>query len=143
MTGGAGKAKTAAAKAELGPRLRWDKDKLGRLLVLDCSNNSRDEAYAQFEATHKVLLAEPPASVRLLVDFENAVHETALTRLWKEASIEHDKRVTKVALVGVTGGMKVVVAAYRFYVMVRGLEADTKMAFFDEESEARAWLEGA
>jgi hypothetical protein len=142
VTDGMGQAKPKTP-VDLGRRVRWEQDKLGRLLIFDCSNNNRDEAYALLDAFMAALRPEPPVSVRVLVDLENAVHETGLTRRWKEAVMEQDTRVAKVALLRITSGMKVVMAAYRFYARVRGVEIDTKMVYFEDEARARAWLEGA
>lgn len=141
MTDGMGGAEPKAP-VDLGRRVRWERDKLGPLLIFDCSNNNRDEAYALLDAFMAAVLPQPPASVRVLVDLENAVHETALTRRWKEAVLEQDTRIAKAALLGITSGMKVVIAAYRFYARVRGVEIDTKMVYFEDEARARAWLEG-
>jgi hypothetical protein len=129
------------APVDLGRRVRWERDKLGPLLIFDCSNNNHDEAYALLDAFMAAVLPEPPGSVRVLVDLENAVHETGLTRRWKAAVMEQDTRVAKVALLRITSGMKVVMAAFRFYARVRGVEVDTKMVYFEDEARARAWLE--
>lgn len=121
-------------------RFKWENDAAGRLLVVDFSNTNREEANALFELFDATVKAEPEGSVRLLGDFEGGYHAPELTRRWKEASPEHDKHVTKVAMLGVTGGIKVVIMAYRFYLRLRGIEVDNKMALFDDEAEARAWL---
>ena len=128
-------------RVDLGDRVRWETDRRGRLLIFDCSNNNRDEAYALFDAFQRTVLPEPPGTVRVLMDFENAAHETELTRRWKEASLDHNRQITKAAMVGVTGGMKIVLAAYRFYARMKGMEIETKTAFFEDETAARAWLE--
>ncbi|HTB22952.1 MAG TPA: hypothetical protein VK914_09620 [bacterium] len=130
----------SAAKPSLGRRVRWEKDKLGRILVFDCSNNSLEEAYALFHAFQDAVLSQPEGSVRVLADLENGSHDIALTRMWKEAIPSHDRIVTKLALLRVTGSMKVVIAAYRFYARVRGVEVDLKMAYFEDETKAREWL---
>lgn len=123
-----------------GGRLRWEQDPRGRLLIFDCSDNTLEEARSLFDGFHAAVLAEPAGSVRVLADFENAAHEPALTRRWKEAFPEHNRQIRAFAAVGVTGGMKMVIAAYRFYARLRGGDIETKMRFFENQEEARAWL---
>lgn len=124
----------------LGRRLRWERDPLGELLIFDCSNNNHDEAYALFEAFDREVRARPEGSVRVLADFENAYHASDLTALWKGAYQDHARYVHKMACLGVTGGMKVVFAAYRFYSRLRGVAVDDKLRVLDDEGVARAWL---
>jgi SpoIIAA-like len=127
-------------RGDLGRRVRWEQDSRGRFLVFDCSNNTLEEAYALFDAFHDAVMAEPAGSVRVLADFENAAHEPKLTRRWKSAWQVHNGQVRILACLGVTGGIKVVIAAYRFYARLRGTDLDARMRFFDREEEARAWL---
>lgn len=121
-------------------RIQWQQDGAGRLLVFDFSNSSRAEAEALFELFDATVRAEPEGSVRLLADFENGWHAPELTRKWKSASAAHDRQIRRAALLGVTGGIKVVVVAYRFYLRLRGIDVDNKMRLFDDEAAARAWL---
>lgn len=121
-------------------RIKWQDDGAGRLLVFDFSNSSRAEAEALFELFDATVRAEPEGSVRLLADFENGWHAPELTRKWKTASAAHDRHIRRAALLGVTGGIKVVVMAYRFYLRFRGIDVDNKMRLFDDEAAARAWL---
>jgi hypothetical protein len=125
---------------ELLSRIRWEQDAAGRLLVFDFSNTNREEATSLFELFDATVRAEAEGSVRLLADFEGGFHTPELTRRWKEASSEHDKRIRRAALLGVTGGIRVVVVAYRFYLRMRGIDVDQKMHLFDDEAAARAWL---
>lgn len=125
---------------DLGRRLRWERDALGELLVFDCSNNTREEAHALFEAFNFEVRSRPEGSVRVLADFENAYHSAELTRRWKEAYLGHNLQISKMACLGVTSGMKVVFAAYRFYTRIRGGSVDAKLRVMDDEAEARAWL---
>lgn len=125
---------------ELLSRFKWEQDAVGRLLVVDFSNTNKDEAHALFEIFDAQVKAEPEHSVRLLGDFENGYHAPELTKRWKEASPEHDRHVTKVAMLGVTGGIKIVIMAYRFYLRLKGIDVDNKMQLFNSEAEARAWL---
>lgn len=131
---------TPSKMVDLGGRLRWEEDAKGRLLVFDCSNNTLPEAWALFENFHAAILAEPAGSVRVLADFENAAHEPRLTNRWKNEWASQNAQVAKFACLGVTGGIKVVIAAYRFYARLRGSDLDSRMRFFDQESEARDWL---
>ena len=121
-------------------RLRWESDAVGELLVFDCSDNTKDEAYAQFTAFDQAVRSRPENSVRVLADFENAFHAADLTAQWKGAYQEHAKHVRKMACLGVTAGMKIVFAAYRFYSRIRGVDVDAKLKVCDSEDEARAWL---
>ncbi len=121
-------------------RIRWETDASGRLLCFDFSNSDRAEAEALFELFDATVRAEEPGSVRLLADFENAWHAPDLTRRWKSASAAHDRQIKAAALVGVDGGIKVVVVAYRFYLRMRGIDVDRKMRLFDDPASARAWL---
>lgn len=121
-------------------RLRWEQDPAGRLLVLDAANDSKDEAEAVFELFDATIRAEPDNSVRLLADLENGFHSPALTLRWKEAYKDHDRVIRKAAILGSTGGMKVVVSAYRFYLRMRGVDVDQKMRLFSDAASARAWL---
>jgi hypothetical protein len=123
-------------------RFKWEEDAAGRLLVVDFSNTNREEASALFELFDATVKAEAPGSIRLLADFENGFHSPDLTRRWKEASPDHDRQVRKVAMLGVTGGIKVVIMAYRFYLRLRGIDVDNKMRLFDGDAAARAWLAG-
>jgi hypothetical protein len=125
---------------ELLKRLRWEEDARGRFLVCDFSDTSKDEAEALFELFDATVKAEPPGSVRVLMDLEGGYHSPGLTRRWKDASTEHDRQVSRVACLGVTGGIKVVLMGYRFYLRLRGIEVDRKMRLFNGEAEARAWL---
>jgi hypothetical protein len=126
---------------DLGTRVRWENDKLGRLLIFDLSNNSRDEAHALLDAFDAAVMAEAPGSVRMLVNIENTVYELGLTRRWREAVTRHDPQMAKTAMLGVGGGLKALVAAYRLYARFKGIDIDKKMALFDDEAGARAWLE--
>jgi hypothetical protein len=121
-------------------RFKWEEDAAGRLLVVDFTNTNREEASALFELFDATVKAEAAGSIRLLADFENGYHAPDITRRWKEASADHDRQVRKVAMLGVTGGIKVVIMAYRFYLRLRGIDVDNKMRLFDGEAEARAWL---
>jgi hypothetical protein len=123
-------------------RFKWEEDAAGRLLVVDFSNTNREEASALFELFDATVKAEAEGSVRLLADFEGGFHAPDLTRRWKEASSEHDRQIRRAALIGVTGGIKVVIMAYRFYLRLRGIDVDNKMRLFNQEGEARAWLAG-
>lgn len=125
---------------ELLGRIQWEQDAAGRLLIFDFSNTDPAEAEALFVLFDSAVRAEAPGSLRLLADFENAYHTPDLTRRWKEASSAHDKVIRRAALTGVTGGIKVVVTAYRFYLRLRGIDVDTKMRLFDDVGAARAWL---
>ena len=125
---------------DLSARVHWERDAAGELLVFDASNDTREEVLPLFEAFHREVLSRPAGTVRVLADFENAVHSTEITRKWKDAHDEHDRQVRKIACLGVTGGMKIVFAAYRFYARLRGLDIDVKMKLFDAEGPARAWL---
>lgn len=126
---------------DLGWRVRWERDSRGELLVFDCSNNTREEAFLLFEAFDREVRQRPLGSVRVLADFENAYHAAELTSRWKESYAEHDRHVKKMACVGVSSGMKIVFAAYRFYSRLRGVDVDVKMRLYNDEGQARAWLE--
>ena len=121
-------------------RVRWERDALGELLIFDCSDNTKEEAYQLFEAFDREVRARPEGSVRVLADFENAYHAADLTAKWKEAYPDHDRHVHRMAALGVTSGMKVVFAAYRFYSRLRGASVDAKLRVLDDEREARDWL---
>jgi hypothetical protein len=125
---------------DLSGRLRWEDDARGKLLVFDCSNNTLPEAWALFEAFHAAIMAEPAGSVRVLADFENAAHEPRLTNRWKSEWSNQNAQVQKIACLGVTGGIKVVIAAYRFFARLKGVEVEARMKFFDQERDARDWL---
>jgi hypothetical protein len=120
--------------------LRWERDPLGDLLIFDCSDNTKEEAYQLFDAFDREVRSRPEGSVRVLADFENAYHAADLTAKWKEAYKDHDRHVSKMAAMGVTSGMKVVFAAYRFYSRLRGAPVDAKLRVIDDERVARAWL---
>jgi hypothetical protein len=70
----------------------------------------------------------------------NSDHGTALTRRWKDQHGEHAARVHKIACLGVVGSMKIVFAAYRFFVRLKGVDVDAKMQLFDDKETALAWL---
>jgi hypothetical protein len=130
----------AGGAAAVEARVRWEKDAQGELLVFDCSNNSKEEAYALFEAFDREVRSKAEGGVRVLADFENAYHAADLTARWKGAYQEHAKHVRKMACLGVTNGMKIVFAAYRFYSRLRGIDVDAKLKVLDDEAQARAWL---
>ena len=121
-------------------RIQWETDAAGRLLVIDFGDSNKADANALFELFDATVRAEPEHSVRLLADFEGAWHAPDLTVRWKEAAAEHDKRIVKAAVTGVSGGIKVVISGYRFYLRLRGIDVDRKMRIFGDAGEARAWL---
>lgn len=125
---------------QLHERVRWEQDALGELLVYDCSNNGMADAVPLFEAFHREVMSRPAGTVRVLADFENAVHGTEITKLYKDAHAEHDRQVKKIACLGITGGMRIVLAAYRFFARLKGVDIDGKMRLLDDASQARAWL---
>jgi hypothetical protein len=127
-------------QAELARRAHWEQDGLGELFVFDCSNNAVGDAKPLFEAFHREVLSRPAGTVRVLADFENAVHDPAITKLYKDAHSEHDRQIRKIACLGINGGMKIVFAAYRFFVRIKGVDVDAKMRLFDDVGPARAWL---
>jgi hypothetical protein len=121
-------------------RVRWVGVGEGRYLSMDCSNCDKAEGYALLDAFDQALQGEPADSVRLLVNFFHGYHDLTLTGLWKDRYQHHDMQTRKVACLGVTGGMRVVVAAYRFYVVLMGRDMDSKVRVFDEEGKALEWL---
>ena len=128
------------AAIDLGKRVRWEQAGDQRYLWFDCSNCNRDEGYALQEAFHEQISAQRGEGLLVLADFENGYHDSTLTARWKDLYAEHDKKVAKIACLGVLGSMKVVFAAYRFFVRLRGVDIDAKMQLFDEREAARAWL---
>jgi hypothetical protein len=125
---------------DLGGRVRWESSGAQRYLWFDCSDCNRDEGYALQAAFQREVSSQAPGSVRVLADFENGYHDSTLTRQWKDLYAEHDQRVLKIACLGVEGSMKVVFAAYRFYVRLKGVDIDSKMRIFGDKREALAWL---
>jgi hypothetical protein len=129
-----------AAEVDLGKRVRWEGSGAARYLWFDCSDCNRDEAYALQAAFQREVGGQAPGSARVLADFENGYHESALTQRWKDLYAEHDHRVQRIACLGVVGTMKVVFAAYRFFVRFKGVDIDAKMRLFEDRDEALAWL---
>ena len=120
--------------------MRWEGSGATRYLWFDCSDCNRDEGYALQAAFNREVGSQPAGSVRVLADFESGYHESALTQRWKELYAEHDHRVHKIACLGVVGTMKVVFAAYRFFVRLKGVDIDAKMRIFEDKEEALGWL---
>ena len=121
-------------------RLRWEEFRGRRLLVVDASNSDREEAWGVYAEFDLLVRDQEDASVLFLFDVENAYHELSLTERWKQAYALHDRKVRRVAVVGAHAGLKVVLAAYRFFVRLRGVDIDRKMRFFDEPLQAKEWL---
>lgn len=128
------------APVDLSQRVRWEGEASQRYLWFDCSDCNREEGYALQELFHEWVGSQPPDSVRVLADFENGYHDTALTRRWKDVHAEHAERVHKIACLGVVGSIKVVFAAYRFFVRLKGVDVDAKMQLFEDKEAALAWL---
>jgi len=125
---------------DLSGRMRWEGEGPERYLWFDCSDCGREEAYALQEAFDRELKAQPGGGLRVLADFENGYHESALTQRWKALWKDHDERVQRIACLGVVGGIRIVFAAYRFFVRLQGVDIDAKMRVFDSKDEALPWL---
>jgi hypothetical protein len=130
----------ASAGVDLGKRVRWESSGATRYLWFDCSDCNREEGYALQQAFNREIGSQEPGTARVLGDFESAYHDSTLTRLWKESYTLHDHRIHKIACLGVVGTIKVVFAAYRFFVRLKGVDVDAKMRLFDDQREALAWL---
>jgi hypothetical protein len=126
--------------AELKKRVRWVGAGSQRYLWFDTSHCGREDSYAMQEAFDRELKAQGTDGLRVLADFENVYHETALTQRWKALWKDHDHYVHRIACLGIVGSVRVVWAAYRFYVRLKGVDIDTKMRTFDNKEEALAWL---
>lgn len=127
-------------EASIAKRVQWLGAGPRRYLWFDCSACNREEGYALQEAFQREILAQDGVGLLILADFESAYHDSALTARWKDAYAEHDAKVAKIACLGVVGSMKIVFAAYRFFVRLRGVDVDQKMRLFDDKEQARAWL---
>lgn len=127
-------------KVDLSRRVAWREQDGRRYLWFDCSDCNKEEGYALQEHFHELVAPQPLDSVRVLADFENGYHDTDLTRRWKDLHAEHASRVHKIACLGVVGSMKIVFAAYRFFVRLKGVDVDAKMQLFDDKETALEWL---
>jgi hypothetical protein len=121
-------------------RLRFIEHKGRPILLMDCSANNRDEAYAIFDAFDALIRKQAPKSTLVLCDFENAYHDMNILSRWKKASPEHEAYVIRTANLGVSGTFKVAMAAYRFFARLAGVEIDALMRDFKDEEEAKDWL---
>jgi hypothetical protein len=121
-------------------RLRFIEHKGRRILLMDCSANSRDEAYAIFDAFDALIRKQPPKSTLVLCNFENAYHDMVILSRWKKASPEHEAYVIRTANVGIGGTFKVAMAAYRFFARLSGVEIDALMRDFKDDEAAKDWL---
>ena len=121
-------------------RLRFIEHAGKKLLFMDCSSNTKEEGYAIFDDFEALLKQQPEKSVLLFCDFENCYHDSVILGRWKKASPEHQRYIKKAACVGVSGGFKIAMAAYRFFARFSGIDIDTIMHIFNEESDAKNWL---
>lgn len=121
-------------------RLRFIDHKGGRILLMDNSSNSKDEAYAMFDAFDVLVRSQPEGSLRVLCDFENCYHDVGILGKWKQASQEHQRYIVKSANLGITGSFRIAMAAYRFFARLRGVPVDEIMRDFQDEELAKDWL---
>ncbi len=127
-------------EASLAKRVQWLGAGSRRYLWFDCSDCNREEGYALQAAFQREIVEQDGVDLLILADFESAYHDSALTGRWKDAYAEHDAKVAKIACLGVVGSMKIVFAAHRFFVRLRGVDVDQKMRLFDDKEQALVWL---
>lgn len=125
---------------DLSRRLAFEEHKGRRILRMDNSSNSKDEAYAIFDKFDALIRQQPLGSALVLCDFENCYHDVTILGQWKRASPEHEAFIKKTACVGVAGSFRIAMAAYRFFARLRGVKIDTIMRDFDDEAAAMEWL---
>jgi hypothetical protein len=121
-------------------RLRFIEHKGGRILLMDNSANSKDEAYAMFDAFDSLVRSQPRGSLRVLCDFEGCYHDVGILGKWKKASEEHQNYIVKSANLGITGSFRIAMAAYRFFARLKGVPIDSIMRDFSDEEQAKDWL---
>ena len=123
-------------------RLRFIEHKGSKILLMDCSSNSKQEAYDIFDDFDALIKMQGPKSTLVLCDFENAYHDITILTRWKRASPSHEPYVLRTANIGVSGTFKVAMAAYRFFARLSGVDVDAIMRDFHEEEAAKDWLVG-
>ncbi len=121
-------------------RLRFIDHKGVPILLMDCSSNTKEEAYAIFEAFDLFIRAQADKSVLLLCDFENAYHDVTLLGKWKRASSQHERYVSRLAVLGVGGSFRIAMAGYRFFARLAGVDVHAIMRDFKDEESAKDWL---
>lgn len=107
---------------------------------MDCSSNTKEEAYEIFDRFDALIRGQAPKSARVLCDFENCYHDPFILMKWKKASAEHEPFVLKTAVTGVSGSFRIAMAAYRFFARLSGVEIDQIMREFPDPEAAKAWL---
>jgi hypothetical protein len=115
-------------------RVRFIEHRGLRLLYHDFSGvHDPSDAFARIALAREKAQAEPPRSIRALVDVRGSHFNTAVTRALRELAAHNTPLVLASAIVGATRLQRIIVTAvYRF--------AGRTFSTFDEPGPAKDWL---
>lgn len=113
----------------------WESRNGVRYLYCDFSGFRRDlEALTrEVDEADAVILAQPEDSVLLLVDLRNTVTTSAVVNLFKRSSAKTKGRVSRQAVVGVSGIQRVLAQAVALF-------SHETFVLFDDTDTAAEWL---